>query len=320
MVDRSELVTREQIVAAAVADGLGSAEALGRRFYEYQGLGLVGKSTNRTARKGGEALWHPAQLELFVDLVRMREREQLRIPTLANFPVALWRLGTEGIETAQAQRAFRNWGGVLTGSPSDIGQPGRRRGGGSRSERRPRGDRSLRRQAVDAQVDLLAGQGANATVERALRDLIEMINDSGQTPSRKTFVTTMGQALAGGAEPTPVQKQEALNQYKAINVMLLVVRHLDLVCEEDSIPLWEWARRIDQSGWADYVQRQQTMAADPEVGHLYVRPLDFDLFQQACRGLMVILGIGLATQWHLFDFANPPGHEAPPKLAFEQRR
>jgi hypothetical protein len=320
MVDRSELVTRGQIVSAAVAEGLGSAETLGRRFSEYQGLGLVGKSTTRTARKGGEGLWHPAQLGLFVELLHMRERERLRIPTLANLPVAWWRLGTEGIETTQTQRAFRNWGGALTGSPSDIGQPGRRRGGGSRSERRPTGDRSLRRQAVDAQVDVLTEPGANATTRRALRDLIELINDSGQTPSRETFVSTMSRALAGDAKPTPAQKEAALNQYKGIAVQLLVVRHLDLVCEDDSAPLWEWARRIDQAGWEDYVRQQQTMADDPEVGHLYVRPLATDIVQQACRGFMAILGIGLATQWRLYDFANPPGHEPPPKLTFKQRR
>jgi hypothetical protein len=62
------------------------------------------------------------------------------------------------------------------------------------------------------------------------------------------------------------------------------------------------------------------MADDPEVGHLYVRPLAMDIVQQACRGFMAILGIGLATHWRLYDFTNPPGHEPPPKLTFKQRR
>jgi hypothetical protein len=321
MVERDKLVGLDDMVRAAEEAGFGESLKLKRRFVEYQGHGLLGKPVARAARRGGEGLWHPNLLALFLDELRMREREKLRLPTIANLPIGLWRLGVEGVTTEQAQRAMSYWAGHLPGAPSGGGQPGRnRRSGVSKAEARPRGDRSLRRKSIDQAVAWLAAPGATEGAKRELRDLLEVINDTGEPASPDTWARASLGVIAPSGNPSIEQRTVAHNQSIGFSVQVLAIHHLDSLCAPTSSSLWEWARAVDQKNRPGYLAQQAKMIADPGLGHLYSRPLAFDILQQGCVGLLTILGIALAVLWGEYGMKVPPGEEPPPRLKIDRRK
>src|SRR5262249_35716055 len=157
-----------------------------------QEVGLVGKLVTKAGRRGGEGLWHPAQRELWLTLVR--ERSAGKTPrSLAVYPVAIWVFGWPGVELAQVQRARTFWA-----SPTSA----RRRGTRSTVERNaarlaskyshPRAARSSRR---DLQNWL-----------RVVLDEIDAVRRDPLAPlasgSRDHYVEVFLHALTGGSKPT----------------------------------------------------------------------------------------------------------------------
>jgi hypothetical protein len=201
--DRDSLVSFAEMERAAEEAGIEGVN-FKRRFVEYQGFGLLGKPIAKAPRRGGEGLWHPDQLPLFLEVLRRREQEKLRIPTIANIPIALWRMGVEGVTTEQVQKAMSYWAGYLPGAPSGSGQLGYdRRTGGSKAAGRPRGDRALRRQAIDRAVSWLAAPDAPETAKRELRNLLEIINDLGDPSSPDTWA----RVSLGVLSVTPIEHE-----------------------------------------------------------------------------------------------------------------
>lgn len=311
---REGLVSKAAMIAAAVDEGLGDTRTLARRFVDWQQLGLLGKAAKKAARQGGEGLWHPNQQVLFLDLLRCRDRG-LRIPTLANVPVAWWRDSIQGIETEQAQRALEFWAGYLPGTRVNLRQPpgGRRpRGTGDPwGESRPKGERSLRRRAIELRVEWLSVPGASAQSKRELRQLLEVLNE-GIDVSPDAFVHAVVPVFSPDGEATPQQRRAARLIHRGIALQHLAVDHLGQLCAPAAVPLWEWARRIDQSERPNYLRDQARLIADAEVGHLFRRPLVDDLVQQACSGLLVILGIGLACNLPNWRMQPESTAELPP--------
>ena len=221
----------------------------GRLLDDWRQLGLIGKAISKAPRRGGEGLWHPNQLVIWMNPIAFRFDQGLRVPTLPNWPVGLWRLGTDGIELEQVQRAFELWVGYLTGRPdSDVKTRGSRRprgDGRSWSKNRPTGERSLRRKAIEARVEHLSAPGAAAAQKRSLRTLLEIIND-GVDVSPDTYVARLLPVLAPEGEPTEKQRQLAENQYRVIRVQKLAVAYLDQLCTPVAFPLWQWIERHDQ--------------------------------------------------------------------------
>ena len=87
----------------------------GRLLDDWRQLGLIGKAISKAPRRGGEGLWHPNQLVIWMNLIAFRFDQGLRVPTLPNWPVGLWRLGTDGIELEQVQRASSFGSGTSQG-------------------------------------------------------------------------------------------------------------------------------------------------------------------------------------------------------------
>jgi hypothetical protein len=305
--------------AAAIEAGFGDLN-LPSRLIEYQRFGLMGRPLTKAARRGGEGLWHPDQLSLFLDVLHLREREKLRMPTIANVPVGLWRLGAEGISTEQAQRAMAHWGGALPGAPSGAGQPGHnRKTGRERSATRPRGDRSIRHKAIDQAVEWLSAPGASEQAKRELRHLLVVINDTGTPASPDTWARVALGVIAPDGEPSLEQRRAAHSMSIGFALQELAIRHLDQLCAQWSQPLWNWARAVDQDNRQGYLDEQARMVSDPKVGHLYSRPLIDDIVQQGCRGQLTILGMTLAILWGEFGMQVPPGEEPPPRVKVVRR-
>jgi hypothetical protein len=293
------LVSKAEMIEAAREAGLGKDLNLDRVFVDWQSIGLLGRPDTRAPRRGGEGLWHPNQLYLWLNLLHFRMREKRRVPTLANLPVAAWRLGEEGVETEQAQRAYGFWDSNLDNT------------------RRPKGDRSLRREAVDLRVNWLASAEAPVAAKRRLRRLLEFANDTAPAlaVSPDTLARSALDVLAPGREPTKLERVVARSLYDGIHVQVVAHRyrrHL-LASTRETREFWEWARRLGRAGLADYAAVQPRFAQDPGAGRLY-QPVSLDEFtSNACGGLMVIFGIGLRQllgelpQW-------PEGSELPPPL------
>jgi hypothetical protein len=320
--ETAELVSLDDIVQAAHDQGYGEPGELRRRFSEYRGFGLVGPHVTKAKRQGGEGLWHPNQQQLFLDVLRRRQNDNNRLPTIANLPVGLWRVGYEGITTEQVQRAMSYWGGHLPGAPASWGQSGRdRRTGKSKAERRPSGPRSLRRRGVEQAVERLAAPGASESAKRELRNLLEIMNDLGDPSAPDTWARAALGVIAPGGNPSPQQRQVVDFQHRAFILQVLAVRHLDLLCDASARPLWDWAlSELDQKNRADYVAIQGQLIHNSEIGHLFERPLSFDILQQGCIGFLTILGMSLAILWGEHGMAMPPGEEPPPRMKIERRR
>jgi hypothetical protein len=316
------LVTLDEMVQAAHDAGYGEVDQLRRRFSEYRGFGLVGGHLAKDKRQGGPGLWHPVQRWLFIEVLRRREQDKNRLPTIANLPVGLWRLGIPGITTEQIQQTMFYWGGHLPGAPAGWNQPGRdRKTGKSKAGSRPGGPRSLRRRAVEHAVEKLAAPGAGDRAKRELRNLLEIMNDLGETLAPDTWARASLGVIAPSGDPSPQQRFAAHVQHRAFTLQVLAVRHLDLLCKPSARPLWDWAlSELDQKNRTEYLALQEKMIREPDVGHLFASPLAYDILQQGCVGFLTILGMSLAILWGEYAMAIPSGEEPPPKLKIDRRR
>jgi len=177
----------------------------------------------------------------------------------------------------------------------------------------------MRRKAVERAVGWLAAPGASESAKRELRNLLEIINDTGEPSSPDTWARASLGVIAPGGNPSALQKQAATALHRGLSLQVLAIRHLDVLCDPSTMPLWEWARVVDQKHRAEYVADQAVMAADPDVGHLYSRPLVAEIIQQGCFGLLTMLGIGLGVVWGEYGMRSPPGDEPPPMVTFKRR-
>ncbi len=321
MADPESLLSLGAIAEIAQAEGFGPESALRRRFIEYEGFGLVGKPLAKAKRQGGEGLWHPMQLELFLQLLHLRQDDGVRVSTLPNLPVGFWRMGFEGITTEQVQKAMSFWGGYLPGAPSEVGLPGySRRTGQAKSEIRPRGPRSLMRKAIEQVVEEMSVPETRNRAKREMRDLLEIINTTGQAVSPDTWARVALKVIAPSGSPSVDQRRAVSHMQTGILVQLMAIQHLDALCSTPSKEFWDWASRVvDQSQREEYLKQKAQMMEHPELGHLYQRPLGFDLMQRGCLGLMTVLGIGLGVAWGTHGMKLPPGEEPPPTLMFQRR-
>lgn len=287
------------MIEAAREAGLGEDLNLDRVFVDWQSIGLLGRPDTRAPRRGGEGLWHPNQLHLWLNLLHFRTRLKRRVPTLANLPVAAWRLGEEGVATEQAQRAYGFWDSMLDNT------------------QRPKGDRSLRRQAIDERIEWIAAADAPRTAKLRLRELIEHINDTAPkiTVSPDTLASAVLGVLAPGRDPTDIEKMFARSNYDAVHLQAIAHRYRDhlLASRSATLKFWEWARRLDQMEMQEELALRPRLAQDPNVGRFY-QPFTADEFTTgSCMRMMTIFGIGLRR---LLDASTywPEGSEEPPPL------
>jgi len=289
------------MVAEAVTAGYGDKRELTRTFVSWQQFGLLGKMACRAERRGGEGLWHPAQRDLWLGLLRNRLVAGVRTQTLANLPVGLWLLRTEGIETEQAQKAFSYWASYL-----DAGS-------------RPTGERSLRRRAIDERVEGMAIAGASEKSKRELRRVLEIINDTApnQSVSPDTFTRAALGVIVPQGTPTRAHRFIADTTHGGIKLQLIAGRYLDLLnaSTPDVLQFWEWSRRLDEEGRNLYREGQPRMVRHPEIGR-FRNQMELERWiNQSCAMLMMVFGIGLGhLRGELGAWPKDAGVEPPPKL------
>jgi hypothetical protein len=219
----------DNMLDRAVADGYGSSTELRFRFLRFQRDGLLGNAVGKARRRGGEGLWHPTQARLF-DLYLRQRGFGVRPATLANVPVGLWLLGTDGIALEQVQRAMRFWAGRTA------------------TAARPSDRRSLRSRAVAAQVDRFAA-GAPGVIRRRLRHAFDLVLDELPAPSEPSLDVLREALVLGtsaGQRPSVEQRELAATAFRALRLRLLALRYLDFILSPKPgvTDAWEWCRDV----------------------------------------------------------------------------
>jgi hypothetical protein len=284
------MATKTEMVKAAGLADFGTEAQLAKTFNNWQGIGLLGKQENKAPRRGGEGRWHPNQLRLWLWLLQNRA-EGVRLATLANSPVGLWLLESEGIRLKQAQRAFAYWANRMIDEPT--------------------GANSLRRRAIDEQIAKFAKAGRNLPAERRLRRGIEFLADDVIT--RETFISQVLEVMTPAGETTGAQRWFAQSAYRALSLRFQALARIDVLTRDtpDIDALWDWAGNVIRSNWGEHQRTWHVLAANPDIGHIFERPEVGGFLNTACSGLLSVFGIGIERQ----NIMNPSKDVGePPKV------
>lgn len=231
------MLTKREILETAERAHYGSIAVLEPKFRSWQRFGLVGVAVGKTARRGGEGLWHPIQQPIFLAILNNRA-QGVRLTTMANLPVGLWLARAEGVELSQAQRALYYW---ITRRALG-GTPDARRGN------RPTGARSIREQAIRAIVENIAHPDATTQARRELARQIKIQADGlarslGQPPAG--FLRAYLALVAPDRASTEEIRADASNLYYFIRFQMIAADVLNVLCADrsDVRAFWGWVRR-----------------------------------------------------------------------------
>ena len=281
----SDFRTRAQLLDLARQQGF-AGKALGATFDHYQKCGLLGLGMQKTGRRN-ERLWHPAQAELWLTLLRHRPLD-VHQAVLANFPVGIWLLNWEGVAREQAQRALRYFA-------KDVGRPGK---GVNQADGRPDGPGSYRDRGFREAIDRLVAPTASAAAKRAFRDQFTTIADSlPDLTVPDSLAASVLQALSPEMAPAANVQQYAALVPRMLRLRYLAVQHIDALTTDcgDICQFWEWARREHTRA---SIQVQQVVPAlrttNTNIGWLYKQEMDLQwFFERACGLLLQVLGYGI---------------------------
>jgi hypothetical protein len=268
------------MLAEAERLGYGCRPALGATFNNWRGYGLVGKAVGKAARRGGEGLWHPIQLQLWLALIRLRRDGALPLASLANVPVGLWLMALPGVETAQAQRALLFWMRGPTGPE------------------RPKGQRSVRLRVIRSVVEDLAVPAATSRARLELRQHLSRLTEGtamAWDAPPTTFIDAVGRVMSPDEPRGDIVKARAASLYLGIRFQLFAALRMDVLRFDrpDVRSFWEWARRYAQG------RLRAGEEAVPMFAHSDSRWTrdDVGAIRQAsrfaCSSTLGILGIGL---------------------------
>jgi hypothetical protein len=240
--------TLGEMVDEAADRGYGETKPLRATFLNWQKSGLLGRAQRKAARRGGEGIWHEAQRRLWLSHLRQRAAG-VRVTTLANLPVALWLMGEEGIELAQARRAFEYWVRSVALTERHAGD-------------RPSGARSLRRRGLEVNVDRIATATTSRAARRRLIDLLERLLDA--APDFSVDGGEFNEAVRDVIDPHRTQRDDRPGAILyQLSLQFLALANLEeLVAETSgSNEWWHWAREHTQAG-IDVGRRSELGASD----------------------------------------------------------
>ncbi len=282
------MLTKRKILETGERAHYGSVAELEPKFRSWQRFGLVGGAVGKTARRGGEGLWHPIQGAIFLAILN-NLAQGVRLTTMANLPVGLWMAGVEGVELRQVQRALYYWitRRALGTKPNPI------RGS------RPTGPRSIREQAIRAIVDGIARPNASPPVRRELAEQIRVQADgvaasAGGVPA--PFLTAYLAVVTPDRPSTEELRADAANLYYSIRFQLIAAEVLDALCadRDDVRGFWGWVGRYAtdklEVGTLEGAPPEWIRLRDPtpEQVHALSRGLE-----RSCAFALTYSGVGL---------------------------
>ncbi len=281
------MLRKIEILRAAEEAGFGVAGELGQKFDSWQRFGLVGKMTAKEPRRGGAGLWHPVQADLFVAALSNRSR-RIHLTTVANIPVGLWMLGTEGVEIEQAQRALFYWA--------------TRRALGTHFDEkrgtRPTGQQSMRQRVVEAVVESVSDPDAAYAPKRALREQLRNQADglaasSGAVPT--SFIEAYLAVVSPGRASTLEQREAGAELYHWIRFQILAAPYLIVLCagRKDVRDFWMWLRRYGLNDLEPGPPAPPPDLARAVVGLTPDQGLVLRGLERSCAMVMSYAGVGL---------------------------
>jgi hypothetical protein len=263
--------TASELIAVAQANNL---QASTRLITDWVSLGLLDQPTRRGLGrgKGSVAVWPVKQVELFVDLLALRQRYGVaHVAFLANVPVLGWLYSEAATPLRQTRRALATWCG--------------------RNRRKTGVSRDTARRAARQLINSIEHPHASVRDRAALRRMLE---DSmrARTFDREAFREGVRdvfdpheQGWTYGPEEAPTSTENVVRLTEARFTALSVLERLTDQEYED-------ARLIYVASRAEYVRRQPSFAADPHGGQLFEEPTFNNILNNACRDLLTILGMG----------------------------
>jgi len=263
-------------------------------FDNWVEKGLIGEAGARAwPGRGSQAWWPQVQLDLFLDLLALRQRHplKLRLGQLCHLPVWRWlywgSLG--GVTLKQVRRAISTWIDFQHKIPEE----------------------QIRRDITRAMRQY---QGPQAIDKRALIDELALIGTFRKPVERDVLqhlLASVVNAYPKKAAKGPVRTFMDVAECWSLMHSLCwkVVQDKDLLF---SLPdaFWEWARFFILIGPTLMDQERLYLANDPVLGTLFLRQTIYDLCFQSCHALLTWLGMAAQQElapWrqHAARFLDP---------------
>jgi hypothetical protein len=271
IVVEESLITLDQIVEQALAEGYGTPEALRSHFFKLRAYGLIGRPIEKEHRRGGAGLWHPVQGSLFIFYLGNR-REGISLTDLSNAPVGLWLLdGADGpwrIDTRQAQQALLYGGSSMlrekVGEPWQYGVISKRGRPG-----REIGERSIQAQNARRTAQIISRP--RSTPHRAISKVLSSVAMDAPDFNLKKSQFIEAFRAARPQVQSPLAEAEASALYQIIADRHLAIRHVKALTREVKpvLELWEWARSFWQLHTAYYMESLPKLQVLPGMGDLF---------------------------------------------------
>ncbi|MBO0707413.1 MAG: hypothetical protein J2P44_03540 [Candidatus Dormibacteraeota bacterium] len=266
-----ERFTKEAL--AQRARELGYDDVSPRLVLDWAGQGLLDRPdrAGRGRGQGVSSTWPANQLQLFIAILQHRAYlPRKSLASLCNIPVWTWLVwGDAYVPVRQAKRALRTWAGPATGGSAARGRAAAQ---DVVESLKPLGSTKADRMRL---VDALTKQyfaGHRQFDRGKLRPLLEAV------------IHPEGGSSAVGPREAPISADIYLDLLEA---RLWLARNLDRVTDEE----WQRARAAYRFAWLGYNRIQSSLAADPQLGRMYLPGTDNDFANNACAHLVTILGL-----------------------------
>lgn len=269
-----------------------------RLITDWVELGLLDEPTRRGLGRGlGSApgTWPFGQAELFIDLLRLRQRIDepvTRVAGLTNLPVVGWLWHYPDVPLRQVRRALATW----------CGNHRRRQGTSGNDARR----------AARQFVGLIENPHASAASRNALGRHVEesLRTQTFDDAQFRTHVENVfdphGEGRVVGPETVPLRVDLFVRLAQA---RFEALAHLDQFSDQQ----YEDGRLIYLQNKREYAAEQPALATQP-FGHMFKAPSFEKTVQGACLDLLTILGMSrLAPTGHL-ALAEKARTSLPPTL------
>jgi hypothetical protein len=278
---------KQEMVEAAQAQGY---EATVDLLEDWIKKGLVGQAERawpgRGHGSGSVAMWPSAQFTLFVELLRARQREKLRIGQLCAFPVWRWVYWGElgGVALPQVRRAMSTWVASVQHTTTDI-------------------ERANARKAVEKL------QGPHASDKRALLNELTAIGSFQKEPDSELLRYLLQSVVAGSPSSMTPDRRDDIERV----AMMFPLQQKAFQQFEQQIaflpdPVWEWARTFLLFLQFQGQRVLPRLVRYPRWAARYHRLTIYDVLFGACYGLLSPLAIAALL--------DPPEMPTPGPLPF----
>jgi hypothetical protein len=278
-VGKPPIYTAEALVKDARAAGF---EATGRLIADWVELGLLDRPARRPLGRGRgseKAVWPETQKGLLLTLLLLRPSVS-RIAPLANVPVWTWlAFGEEWVPIRQARRALGTWCGHHHVRPGTSATEAKR----------------MARQFMETVVQPHTHPHDRGALRRIVEDSLTTMTfnrDEFRDAVRRVF-DPKNEGRTIGPAGAPLTTDVVVG---GIEARFVALQNLDEFTDDE----YGHARLVYLTTKEMYADEWQTLASDPETGHMHpAMTLDREV-NRACYDLLSILGL---------NFISPEGAE-----------